>query len=155
MKWSVVAGLLLGVGAMAAVAGDDLKAFPPAEEGFQRAVFRLPPAPSEDDLRVEIVVGKTLQVDCNRVSLGGSLERHTVPGWGYSYFRLAGVGAPVSTMMACPEGSEHEDFVAVSGDGFQQRYNSRLPLVVYIPQGFEVRYRIWRADQEIHPASFE
>ena len=102
MKWNVVAGLLLGVGAMAAVAGDDLKAFPPAEEGFQRAVFRLPPAPSEDDLRVEIVVGKTLQVDCNRVSLGGSLERHTVPGWGYSYFRLAGVGAPVSTMMACP-----------------------------------------------------
>ena len=25
------------------------------------------------------------------------------------------------------------------------RYNSRLPLVVYAPEGYEVRYRIWKA----------
>jgi ecotin len=28
------------------------------------------------------------------------------------------------------------------------RYNSRLPVVVYVPEGVEVRYRIWRADPE-------
>ncbi|MBW2490657.1 MAG: proteinase inhibitor I4 serpin, partial [Deltaproteobacteria bacterium] len=28
------------------------------------------------------------------------------------------------------------------------RYNSRLPVVVYVPEGVEVRYRIWRAEPE-------
>ena len=32
------------------------------------------------------------------------------------------------------------------------RYNSRLPIVVYVPAGVEVRYRIWRADQTAAPA---
>jgi ecotin len=29
------------------------------------------------------------------------------------------------------------------------RYNSRLPLVVYAPEGVEVRYRIWTAAPEM------
>jgi len=29
------------------------------------------------------------------------------------------------------------------------RYNSRLPLVIYVPQGVEVRYRIWRGDDKV------
>jgi ecotin len=28
-------------------------------------------------------------------------------------------------------------------------YNSRLPVVVYAPEGVEVRYRIWRAEPEM------
>jgi ecotin len=28
------------------------------------------------------------------------------------------------------------------------RYNSRLPLVIYVPEGVEVRYRVWRADPD-------
>ena len=28
------------------------------------------------------------------------------------------------------------------------RYNSRLPVVVYAPEGVELRYRIWKADPE-------
>jgi len=28
------------------------------------------------------------------------------------------------------------------------RYNSRLPLAVFVPEGVEVRYRIWKADPE-------
>jgi cytochrome c-type biogenesis protein CcmH len=27
------------------------------------------------------------------------------------------------------------------------RYNSRLPIVVYIPEGYEVRYRFWKAEE--------
>jgi ecotin len=29
------------------------------------------------------------------------------------------------------------------------RYNSRLPIMVYVPEGVEVRYRIWTAGAEI------
>jgi len=38
----------------------------------------------------------------------------------------------------------------VHGEPLQIRYNSRLPVVVYAPKGYEVRYRIWNA-----PALFE
>ena len=40
----------------------------------------------------------------------------------------------------------------VQGDGFLLRYNSRLPVVVYVPQGFDVRYRIWTAGAQIGQA---
>jgi ecotin len=28
------------------------------------------------------------------------------------------------------------------------RYNSKLPVVVYVPEGLEVRYRLWKAEAE-------
>jgi ecotin len=36
-------------------------------------------------------------------------------------------------------------FVALGGEPYLIRYNSRLPVVVYVPQGAEVRYRLWSA----------
>jgi ecotin len=59
-------------------------------------------------------------------------------------------------MMACPpESTPQESFVAVRGAGFLQRYNSKLPVVTYVPEGFEVRYRIWTAGEEQGPAARE
>lgn len=50
----------------------------------------------------------------------------------------------MSTMMAAPEGSEKvKKFV--SGTPLLIRYNSRLPIVVYAPEGYEIKYRIWTA----------
>ena len=34
----------------------------------------------------------------------------------------------------------------------QIRYNSRLPVVVYAPDGYEIRYRIWKASEAIEKA---
>ena len=57
---------------------------------------------------------------------------------------------PASTRMACPPGEEQtEAFVQVRGRGFIQPYNSRLPIVTYIPEDFSVRYRIWAAADDI------
>jgi ecotin len=36
--------------------------------------------------------------------------------------------------------------ITLGGEPELLRYNSRLPLVVYLPDGVEVRYRIWRGD---------
>jgi len=105
---------------------------------------------------VEIVVGKTLSVDCNPTQFGGDLEQRTAEGWGYPFYVLEKVGGPVSTLMACPPGQERtEAFVAVRGAGFVQRYNSKLPVVVYIPEGFQARYRIWSAGPDVGQAQRE
>jgi ecotin len=134
----------------------DLKPFPMADDGFERWVFRLAPLEREADRKVEIVVGKTLSVDCNPTWLGGDLEERTAEGWGYPFYVLGKVGAPASTLMACPPGQERIDaFVAVRGEGFLQPYNSRLPVVVYVPEGFQVRYRIWSAGSDVGQASPE
>jgi ecotin len=135
-----------------ATAGEsnDLKPYPAAEKGYERMVFRVPAVADEASRKIEIIVGKTLSVDCNRTSFGGDLERRVAKGWGYPYFVIEKIGGPMSTRMACPPGEEQRDsFVAVQGDGFLQRYNSKLPVVVYVPEGFEVRYRTWSAQDHI------
>ncbi len=39
--------------------------------------------------------------------------------------------------------------ITLGGEPELHRYNSRLPLVVYEPDGVEVRYRIWRGDNSM------
>ena len=34
------------------------------------------------------------------------------------------------------------------GDGFMLRYNSKLPIVLYVPKDVEVRYRVWSASEQ-------
>ncbi len=130
--------------------GGDLKPYPAPEAGFERWVFRVPALVQEEDRKVEIVVGKTLSVDCNPTWFGGDLEQRTADGWGYPFYVLEKVGGPASTLMACPPGQERtEAFVSVQGQGFLRRYNSKLPMVVYVPEGFQVRYRIWSAGADV------
>jgi ecotin len=57
------------------------------------------------------------------------------------------------TLMAVdPNAPLVERFISVGGEPQLLRYNSRLPVVVYVPDGVEVRYRIWRADPSTTPA---
>ncbi|MGW8309556.1 MAG: serine protease inhibitor ecotin [Thiogranum sp.] len=143
-------------GAWADEPGGDLKPYPAADAGFERWVFRVPAVEQEKDRKVEIVVGKTLAVDCNSTWFGGDLEQRTAVGWGYSFYVLEKVGGPASTLMACPPGQDRTDaFVTVQGKGFLQRYNSKLPMVVYVPEGFQVRYRIWSAATDVGMAQPE
>lgn len=124
--------------------------FPKAEKGMSRQVIYLPKQENEENFKVELLIGKTLEVDCNRHMMSGNLESRTLAGWGYDYFVLAKLSAPASTMMACLDGGKRPEFVAANlGDAAMQRYNSRLPIVVYVPKDVEVRYRIWSASETI------
>ncbi|MCY1426008.1 Ecotin [compost metagenome] len=58
----------------------------------------------------------------------------------------------MSTLMACPDGKRQQDIVPVVGDGFMLRYNSKLPLVLYVPKDIEVRYRVWSASSKVEKA---
>jgi ecotin len=138
--------LLCSVQACAAV-HPELKPFPAAEKGMERFVVVLPEKTraEEVDFKVELIPGKTMLTDgVNQVRHGSTIETRPLKGWGYTFYEVTGQDTTMSTMMAAPEGSEKvEQFV--SGTPLLIRYNSRLPIVVYAPEGYELRYRIWTA----------
>lgn len=52
----------------------------------------------------------------------------------------------MSTMMACPDKTRKTAFVSSTSE--LVRYNSKLPIIVYIPKGMDVHYKIWERSNE-------
>ena len=128
-------------------ASDPMQAFPPAEAGFERKVIHLPQVDNPDLYRVQLLPGKMMEVDCNTRSMGGQLQKETAKGWGYDYWVLPEVKSGINTMMACsPNTPKTQKFVSIYSEELH-RYNPRLPIVVYVPEGIELRYRIWSAKE--------
>lgn len=131
-----------------------LKAFPAAEEGMVRHVIVLPHKERSEDInfKVEIVAGKTMETDSvNLYSLGSNIETKPLKGWGYTFYQVSDSRMPISTRMAPPPGAPKvKKFV--SGQPLLIRYNSRLPIVIYAPEGYEVQYRIFEAPGGRTPA---
>jgi len=146
---SLIVGLAVLSASALGAEHPELKAFPPAREGMERFVIVLQHKErgEEDNLQVEIVVGKEMLTDgVNRVRLGNTVETRPLPGWGYTYYEVTGSSETLSTMMAPPAGAPTiKTFVAASP--LYVRYNSRVPIVVYAPKGYEVRYRVWQAPE--------
>ena len=127
----------------------ELAPFPQAEEGMVRHVIVLPEMPRpEENYSVELIAGRTILTDgVNLVRMDTTLAPKPLEGWGYTFYVMTGTGQVASTLMAVPEGTPQvKAFVA--GTPLTVRYNSKLPLVIYAPAGFEIRYRIWAAAEE-------
>jgi len=133
-----------------AAAPDNMKAFPPAEAGMVRYVLQVPKQNDETAFKVELIVGKTVQVDeGNRYFFSGSIVEETIEGWGFPRYIVSKLGPMAGTLMAVdPDAPKKSRFVTLGADPFIIRYNSLLPVVVYAPEGVEVRYRIWSAPPE-------
>ncbi len=153
-KLTLVLGLLAFGGSAFGDEHPELKAFSRAQEGMQRFVIVLPHKErgEEDGFKVELTVGKEMLTDgVNQVRLGNAIEPRTLEGWGYTYYEVTGTSETISTLMAPPEGApKRKTFVTAAP--LHVRYNSRLPIVVYVPSGYEVRYRIWSASETTHKA---
>jgi len=128
----------------------ELKPYAEASEGMVRYVIELPSLEDESLKQVELVVGKTVPTDgMNRHFFGGKITREMVQGWGYSYYELKAIGPMAGTMMApLPDAPKVDTFVPVRHDLGLLRYNSKLPLVVYVPEGVAVQYRLWATEPE-------
>jgi ecotin len=143
-------GLALGVLA-SAQAADNMKAFPPAEKGMVRHVLQLPKQVDESAFKMELIVGKTVQVDAgNRYFFGGKIEEETIEGWGFPRYNVSKLGPLAGTLMAINPGAPKVNrFITLGGEPYLIRYNSRLPIVVYAPKCVEVRYRVWSAGPDV------
>jgi ecotin len=136
---------------------DYLKAFPEAKDGMKRAVIRLPHKErgEEDAFRVELRVGKKIETDgVNQYFMGGEIKDMPLEGWGFTYYEVKSFGPVGSTRIGVPPGTPTvEKLVTIPTK--QIRYNSRIPIVVYVPEDGEVQYRVWTAPAEFEPAGKE
>ena len=95
---------------------------------------------------MELIVGKTVRVDKNRYFFGGQIKRETIKGWGFTRYTVSKLGPMAGTLMATdPNTPKTDRFITLGGEPYLIRYNSRLPVVIYVPEDVEVRYRIWSA----------
>jgi len=129
----------------------NMEAFPAAEKGMTRFVLELPAQNNESDFKVELLVGRTeLTDEHKRYFFVGAIEEVDIEGWGYTRYVVNELGPMAGTLMAVdPNTPKVERFISLGGDPYLVRYNSRLPIVVYVPEGTEVKYRIWQADKEM------
>ncbi|MFM7640827.1 MAG: ecotin family protein [Cyanobium sp.] len=146
-------GAVLGSPALAAQP-PDLQPYPPAGPGERRWFITVDTTPAAaGSLRVELIVGRTLKVDCNQHLLRGSIKEESLPGWGYPIHRVEGGEPMISTRMACPGQELRQTFVVLGGPPTLVPVNPRLPIVVVAPDSLEVRWRLWRAEPRQRPAA--
>ncbi len=129
-----------------------LDAFPDAQAGATRFVIHLPEmARSEEHYALEIVAGRVIRTDgVNRARMDTVIDPRPLEGWGFTYYVVTGTGQVASTLMAPPPGIEPVE-AFVHGTPLRLPYNSRMPVVIYAPEGFELRYRIWAAADAFLP----
>ena len=115
-----------------------------------RYVLQLPKQADETAFKVELLVGKTVLVgQQNRYFFGGKIQQETIKGWGFTRYDVSQLGPMAGTQMAIdPDAPKVKRFITLGGEPYLIRYNSRLPVAVYAPEGVEVRYRIWTAEPE-------
>lgn len=92
--------------------------------------------------KVEIIPGKTMEVDCNRHSLSGTFKNKPLSD-GNDYYVFESDGNVASTLMACPDKTKHTEFV--QGQSIFIDEGSPVPPVVYASRGFEIRHRLWQS----------
>lgn len=123
--------------------GVTMKPFPQPHATDTRLVIRLPKRQDEKSLFVRVTPGRFETVDCNARSYTGQLETKTAQGWGYNFYVLRTKGNAISTMMACPPSSSSRVvFVPVAAAQQTLAYNSRMPLVYYVPKEFSIQYEV-------------
>ncbi|NRD73732.1 serine protease inhibitor ecotin [Shewanella sp. VB17] len=135
-------------------ADENVKMFPAPNQGMEQHILTLSQLNNEADYMVEIQIGKTQLVDCNKHGLFGALTTLTVKGWGYQYYQVNSIKPGPSTLMACFDKAKTEQFLSIQ-DKLMLKYDSRLPKVFYLPQGSELRYRVWRVDTEFNTSSYQ
>ncbi len=126
----------------------EMEMFPQPKKGFKQVYIQLPIKKNEDNLRVEVLVGKNMEVDCNEHFMIGQIHERNLDGWGYNYYEVISDGNAASTRMACPDNKMRNEFVTMPS--LTLRYNSKLPIVVYVPNDMDVKYRIWKADKKMN-----
>ncbi len=116
----------------------------PRLNGFKPHLIKVPKKQNEDDLKLQVIPGKVLDVDCNKHSLTGQIETKHLDT-GETYYVFLTNGQIVRTLMNCPDMTKRPMFVA--GPSTFEQYNSTKPLVIYTPVDMQVKYLVWQGGQ--------
>ena len=143
----------------AAIPRLDLSGYPAPKQGQKRWVIQ--PSgllPKSDDAmisahpldwRVQLIVGKEVDDDCNVKRLSGpSLSMQRLPkASGKALFEVTGPVLVLSTRMACTqEQVEGRSFLSLGKQPYLIPYNASWPVVVDLPEGVVLRWRVWKAE---------
>lgn len=128
------------------VANDKTKMFPKTETGYTKYIIDVPKTSNDFDHKVEVIIGQDVMSDCNTKTVIANIEHRVLQGWGYSYIYVTSdtKSTTASTKMRCRE-PKKKRFIQVRNKTLLMRYNSKLPIVVYVPNHLAVKYRIWSA----------
>lgn len=118
--------------------------------GYVRKVILLEKLSYEDELnrKIEIIPGIYKVVDCNHHSLIGKLTEKVLEGFGFNYFMFDTKGEVISTLMACPDDETERKYVYADTQFLP--YQSAMPIVVYLPKGIELQYRVWSTNGKMY-----
>ena len=145
--------------AAAAIPRLDLSGYPATKQGLKRWVIQ--PSgllPKSDDAmisahpldwRVQLIVGKEVDVDCNVKRLSGPfLSMQRLPeASGKALFEISGPVLVLSTRMACTkEQAQGTSFLSLGKQPYLIPYNASWPVVVDLPDGVVLRWRVWKAE---------
>jgi len=146
---------------LAAIPRLDLSGYPPPAPGLQRWVIQLsgllPPSgdgtfsPDPADWRVQLMVGRSVLLDCNQQRLSGELRPQAIQvnGTPRTIWRASG-GEGLSTRMACPaDAPRRREFLSLGADPVLLPYRVSVPIVVDAPRSLQVRWRLWKAERQI------
>lgn len=136
--------------------------YPTAEAGEKRVIFALDHKGDEaeqEQYMLQLIPGRVLELSredaANHQALGGSIEQHSVEGWGATFFHVKLEKQAASTLMHVHDeghGEKVRKFVAMSTAPMFP-YRSRYPVVVYLPKDAELRYGVWCGGRQMQAAT--
>lgn len=145
-KLIVLGCVLLLAGVSRAQEQKEASGFPAPIEGWERVVVDFPQSKKGDHTqRFEFSIGFEMMVDaCNTYSLIGEWKEMVVED--SVYFMAQTKGQVVKTMIACDHSKKTSKFVGLDSKWYGNE--DGRPLVVYVPSGYQLRYRIWTVDDK-------
>ena len=122
---------------------DGIAMFPPANKDEKRFIIKLE-VEQDKEYKVELTGGIRRVADCNTNYINGIFSLKSLSGWGYGYYMFKELkGGMATTMMACPSPAQEKLLKSVPT---VVNYNKKLPLIIYMPKGYELYYRVYTSD---------
>lgn len=144
--------LSAAVTAQESISKVDVSIFPKPEKGFKLMVIEVPHSNLDAQKKISFSAGKYIETDsCNQYGLSGSFEIKDLQGWGYNYYIFKSNGNILTTNMACSDTKSMNRFV--SGQSQTIDYNGKMPVVIYVPEDFDVHFKIYESKNEDFKAS--
>jgi len=128
--------------------------FPAPEKGYKKLIIEVPHSSKDENKKIEFSVGKWMEVDaCNYFNLMGEITQKDLSGWGYNYYVFHTKGDVVSTQIGCLDNKKRNLFVTATPTIVN--YNGKLPIVIYVPEGYDVHFKIYKAEEDTYIAAEE